>query len=73
MLLTPLLHPQSLKRATALIQPSFACCLQSQPCPLGISASSSLDNSDSTSSGDKEQQDEQDEQEEEEEEEEKEE
>ena len=36
-LLTPLLHPQSLKRATALIQPSFACCLWSQLHPLGIS------------------------------------
>ena len=36
-LLTPLSHPQSLKRATALIQPSFAHHLRSQPCPLGIS------------------------------------
>ena len=36
-LLTPLSYPQSLKRATALIQSSLACCLQSQPCPLGIS------------------------------------
>ena len=37
-LLTPLSHPQSLKRATALIQSSLACRLQSQLCPLGISA-----------------------------------
>ena len=36
-LLTPLSHPQSLKRATALIQSSLACHLRSQPRPLGIS------------------------------------
>ena len=40
-LLTPLSHPQSLKRATTLIQPSLACCLQLQPRPLGISADES--------------------------------
>ena len=38
-LLTPLSHPQSLKRATALIQSSLACHLRSQPRPLGISPS----------------------------------
>ena len=37
-LLTPLLHPQSLKRATTLIQSSFSHHLQLQPCPLGLSA-----------------------------------
>ena len=36
-LLTPLSHPWSLKRATALIQSSLTCRLRSQPCPLGIS------------------------------------
>ena len=41
-LLTPLSHPQSLKRATALIQSSLACRLRSQLHPLGISFWSSL-------------------------------